>query len=78
MIRKRSSHIPTTMQIDAITVPVIVRSRLMARIGTGIRKLSVTMVQNSGAKSPRTVDQKTPISDSPLAYQVVSRSANVK
>ena len=53
MIRKRSSHMPMTTVDEAIAVPVIVRSLLMARIGHGMMKLQTTMVQNSGAKCLR-------------------------
>src|ERR1700733_9398355 len=78
MIRKRSSHIPSTMVHDAIAVPVMVRKRFMARIGTGIRKLQNTMIQKSGANCWRMLVQKTAISEGVLPYQVVIRSAKVK
>ena len=58
MIRKRSSHIPTTTPQEAITVPVIVRSLRMARNGNGSMKLQNTIVQNSGAYVPACVAQK--------------------
>src|SRR5437667_394722 len=51
-IRNRSSHIPTTIVEDAITVPVIVRNFLMARSGKGMTKLQNTIVQNSGEYAP--------------------------
>ena len=78
MIRKRSIHMPTTTKQPAIAVPVIVRKRLMAKIGTGMMKLQKTMVQNIGAKFKRMFCQKTAISDGELPYQVVSRSAKTK
>ena len=76
MIRKRSIHMPTTIVHEAMHVPVIVRSRLMARKGTGMMKLQTTMVQNIGAKCiAGCVVQKTAISEGALPYQAVSRSA---
>src|SRR5271154_4793332 len=77
-MRKRSSHMPTTTVHDAIAVPVMVRSRLMARMGTGMMKLQTTIVQNSGANCLRMVSQKTAISEGELPYQAVSRSEKVK
>ena len=62
----------------AITVPVIVRNCLIARIGNGMRKLQKTMVQKRPANSPRWMDQKPAISEVSLPYQTVSRSAKTK
>src|SRR5215831_20222241 len=77
-IKKRSSHIPTTIVDDAITHPVIVRNFLIARIGKGITKLQNTIVQNSGAYDPVCVSQNTAISADEFPYQVVIRSTKVK
>ena len=63
---------------DAIAVPVMVRRRLMARMGTGMMKLHTTMVQNRGANCLRMLSQKTAISGGELPYHAVSRSAKVK
>ena len=71
-------YIPSTMVHDAIAVPVMVRKRFMARIGTGIRKLQNTMIQKSGANCWRMLVQKTAISEGVLPYQVVIRSPKVK
>src|SRR5215468_3819502 len=78
MIRKRSSHIPTTTPHDAMTVPVIVRILRMARNGNGRMKLQNTIVQNKGAYTPDCVDQNAGISCVPFPYQTVSRSLNTK
>ena len=78
MIRNRSSHIPTTTPNEAMTVPKIVRSLLIARMVKGRRKLQKTIVQNSGAYAPRCVAQNTAISEGSLPYQVVRRSPNRK
>ncbi len=78
MMRKRSIHMPATMVVEAITVPVMVRSFLMASSGKGMTRLQMTMVQKSGAKFCRMLVQKTFISETSLPYQVVRRSAKVK
>src|SRR6185295_7455568 len=74
IIRNRSSHIPTTMQVEAITVPLIVLNRLNANIGTGTRKQQTTIVQNRGENAPLTFDLKTAISEGSLPYHVVRYS----
>src|SRR5262245_4557935 len=78
MIRKRSSHMPTTTPHDAITVPVIVRNFRIARNGNGRMKLQNTMVQNKGAYVPVCVDQNAGISCVVFPYQTVNRSLNTK
>ena|ERR1700681_2366645 len=78
IIRNRSSHIPITTPVDAITVPVIVRNFLIANIGNGIRKLQTTIVQNSGEYFPVCVNQKIVISADSFPYQPVSRSEKTK
>src|SRR5262245_27312524 len=74
MIRKRSSHMPTTTPQEAMTVPVIVRILRIARNGKGRTKLQNTIVQNKGAYVPVCVDQNAGISWVVLPYQTVSRS----
>src|SRR5262245_10463602 len=77
-MRNRSSHMPTRTPNEATTQPAIVRSFFNDRIVTGRTKLQTTIVQNSGAKEPRCVTQKTFISLCSLPYQMVSRSAKTK
>src|SRR5437016_4073533 len=71
IIRKRSSHIPTTTPQDAITVPVMVRSFRIASNGNGRMKLQNTIVQKSGANLPTCVVQNTAISEGAFPYHVV-------
>src|SRR5579864_2924913 len=78
IIRYRSSHIPMTTPVDAITVPVIVRNFLIASIGNGITKLHTTIVQKSGEYFPVSVSQKTVISADSFPYHVVNRSEKTK
>jgi 5-formyltetrahydrofolate cyclo-ligase len=49
-IVNRSNHMPMFTEIDAMSVPAIVLVRENARIGNGIPKQEIAMVQNSGAK----------------------------
>ena len=44
-MRKRSSHMPTHTQIDAMTIDGSFRSFLNERIVNGITKLQATIVQ---------------------------------
>src|SRR5918997_1499332 len=78
MMRNRSSHMPTRMHTEAKKMSGIVRSFAMARIGNGIRRLHVTISQNSGANRPEIFDQNTAISAASLPYHVTRYSVNVK
>ena len=62
MMRKRSSHIPMTTPIEAMTHPVMVRNRRMPIRISGSTKLQITIVQYSGANDSRCVRQNTAIS----------------
>src|SRR4030095_16464347 len=77
-IRKRSSHMPTTTPHEAMTQPRMVRVFELVRIAIGSTKLPTTIVQYSGAYSPRCVAQNTAISLGSLPYQTVRRSLNTK
>ena len=77
-IVKRSSHMPMFTEIDATSVPVIVRVRLFARIVKGTTKQNTSIAQKSGAKCPNSFALKTPNSFGSWAYQIVRCSAKVK
>src|SRR6266496_1296551 len=77
-IVKRSSHIPMFTEIDAMSVPVIVRVRGFARIVNGTAKQNTSIAQNNGAKRPNTFALNTFSSFGSCAYHVVRCSAKVK
>ena len=78
MIRKRSSHMPTDTATAAATQPKTVRRARLLRMASGSTKLQTTIVQNIGAKLPRSVTRSVFTSEVLLPYQVVRRSLNVK
>ena len=55
----RSRYMPMFTQIDAITVPAMVRVRLLQRMATGMTKHVANMVQKCGANGPLIFIQKT-------------------
>jgi hypothetical protein len=61
MITNRSNHIPRTIEIEAMTVPGMVRNFLMARMGKGMTKHKVKWIQKRGANFPDILDQKMAI-----------------
>src|SRR5512143_35983 len=77
-IVNRSSHMPMLTEIEATSVPAIVRVRGFARIVNGIAKQNTSIAQNSGANRPNSFALNTLSSFGSCAYQVVRCSANVK